>query len=169
MANFTSVKLTDERVLVRGTDVMGHEGETVLNSAQWNEVIAHTEHSLAVEDFDRAVEEFFAPLTAAAEKVSKQMTKPTDPLSYVVLHEGTEGVEGTDDVLVKLNKDSMILRLLESNDFDRLVWVGKELEILAADALIEVPMQPETQAALDDAVAEVTTTTDVPAEDEPTS
>ena len=82
---FTTSRLTGERVLVRGTDVFGTTGSTVLDSSQWTEVNSRKEFSQATDEFDAAVQAFFAPLTEAAEKINKKLEKPTDACRYVVL------------------------------------------------------------------------------------
>jgi hypothetical protein len=132
-ATFTTTTLVNERVLVSGTDQFGAEGKTVLNSAEWTEVNKRKDFDQAKSAFDAAVEEFFAPLTDAADALNNAVApKPTDSMSYVVLTEGNPGTPATQEVLVKLSRDSVILRLIESGNYDRLVWVDGELEVLAA-------------------------------------
>jgi hypothetical protein len=130
---FTTTKLVDERVLVRGTDVFGTSGSTVLDSSQWSEVNSRKEFSQATDEFDKAVADFFKPLTEAAEKVNKKIEKQPDALSYVVLSEATEGVQAKPAQLIKLTKDSIILRIIEQGNTDRLAWVADELEVLAVE------------------------------------
>jgi hypothetical protein len=130
MAQFTTTRLVDERVLVQGTDVFGNEGQTVLDSSQWTEVNSHKEFDQATAAFDAAVEEFFKPLTEAAEAVGKKLEKQPDPIGFVVLSEEVAGVQGKPAHLVKLTKDSTVLRILESGDHDRLAWVNDQLEVL---------------------------------------
>lgn len=132
-ASFTATNLVDDRVLVNGTDKFGNTGSTVLNGAQWAGVNKHDEFSQASADFDAAVEAFFAPLTEAADKLEEVAAgKPTDSIGYVVLHEKQEHQSGQPEVLVKLTNDSIVLRLIESGDTDRLVWVDGKLEVLSA-------------------------------------
>lgn len=130
MAQFTTANLTNERVLVKGTDQFGTEGQTVLDASEWNEVKAHQSQAHAVEGFDAAVEEFFAPLMKAIDEVASTQQKKIDPITYVVIHEGTEAQQGRDEVAVKLGTDSIVLRLIELGDYDRLVWVDSQLEVL---------------------------------------
>lgn len=127
---FTTLNLTNERVLVKGTDVFGGSGSTTLDATQWNELKIRKDLKAAQEDFDAAVEEFYAPLMAAAEKAEKVLEKPEDSAAFVVLDEGTEGVSHRDKQIVALTRDSIILRLIESGNTDRLIWVNDELEIL---------------------------------------
>lgn len=142
---FTTTKLVGSRVLVKGTDVFGVEGQTILDSTQWDEVNAHREFDQAADAFDAAVTEFFAPILEAAEKMNRKVEATPDPVSYVVLHEAVEAVPGQPGQLVKLNHDSIVLRLIEQNAATaRLVWVGDELEILEADVVdtpLPVPVQ----------------------------
>jgi hypothetical protein len=133
---FSTQALVGQRVLVRGTDNFGVDGSTVVSSAQWDDVNAHRQADAAGAEFDAAVEAFFAPLTAAADALKNNVSKPEDSASFVVLHEGTEPVVGEEAHVVRLNRDSIILRLIEQGDTSRLVWVDGELEIL------EVPPAP---------------------------
>lgn len=150
-ATFNTTRLVNSRTVVRGTDKFGAVGETTIDSSQWDEIVAHDEFHQATADFDAAVTEFFAPLNAAADAVQRKLTMPKDPLSYVVLHEGIEGVQAQDAEVVELSRDSMILRLIENNAFHRLVWVGDELEILEDDGSDE-PLTEDTVSKVQDAL-----------------
>ena len=131
MGSFTKINLTGERVLVRGQDSTGRDGETVLDGSEWAEVNRRLSLKTATVQFDEAVEQFFAPLMEAVEKLEAAGIKQdTDPMSYVVLEEGNEGEASTERVVHHLSKDSIVLRLLENGGDDRLVWVGDTLEIL---------------------------------------
>ncbi len=127
---FTTMNLTNDRVLVKGSDVHGGHGETILDASQWVELGQRSALRTAQADFDAAVDAFFAPLTEAAEKASKTVERPTDSSAFVVLDEGTEGQQAVAPVIVSLTKDSIVLRLIEEGNTDRLVWVGDELEVL---------------------------------------
>lgn len=124
-----------DQALVSGTDKLGNKGKTIVITHQWDELKARTNFSSAVEDFDAAVQAFFKPLTEAAEKAEQAMQrKQQDPTEYVVLTEGTEGVEAQPAEIIQLTRDSIILRLIEEGNTDRLVWVDEStLGILAAD------------------------------------
>lgn len=131
MASFTTLNLSNERVLVKGTDSFGTEGQTVLSATEWFEIKRHQGYTVAAQTFDNEVEAFFAPLLEAAEKAEAARAMPApDPVSFIVLHEGTEGVEAKADTVVYLGRDSIVLRLIESGDTDRLIWVDGELEVL---------------------------------------
>jgi hypothetical protein len=128
--SFDTTRLVGSRVMVVGTDTFGTKGQTVLDSTQWDEVKSNTAYDQAIEAFDAAVADFFAPILEAAEATAVAIEKPQDPSSYVVLSEAVEGVEGKPAQLVHLNNDSIVLRLIESGDEDRLVWVDGGLEVL---------------------------------------
>lgn len=129
--SFSITRLVNHRVLVSGTDSFGTEGKVTLNSEQWDEINADQQYSQAVDAFDAAVESFFAPLLDAATDLEKaQLVTPQDPMSYVVLNEAVEGVEAKPAQLIHLNDDSIVIRLIESGDTDRLVWVDGRLEVL---------------------------------------
>ena len=133
-AAFKTTKLVGDRVLVQGTDFLGTEGKTVLDAAQWTELNAHKAWDSATKEFEEAVEQFFAPLTAAADKAKAATKKVDDPITFVVVEEATEGVAAKPAHVVKLTRDSIVLRILENDAAtDMLAWVGDELEVLAAD------------------------------------
>lgn len=130
---FTVQNMLGDQALVSGTDLRGNEGQAIVSTLQWDELRARKDFSAATEDFDAAVEEFFKPLTEAAEKLSSTAKgKTPDSASYVVLSEGVEGVQSKPAQLVQLSKDSIVLRLIEEGNTDRLVWVTPtELGVLA--------------------------------------
>ena len=139
---FTTTKLVGNRVRVSGMDHFAVEGVTVLDSSQWDEINGNTEFNQATEAFDAAVESFFAPLLEAAGELAKAGNRPTDSLGYVVLQEGVEATPGRQEQLVKLTRDSMVLRLLESGDHSRLVWIDDSLEILEVAVTTSVTPAP---------------------------
>lgn len=131
MAVFTTTRLVNNRVMVAGEDARGNKGQMTVDSTEWDEVCADQAFSRATADFDAAVESFFAPLTEAAEKVASTYAKPVDPAGYVVLAEGVEGQPAQPEQLVKLSTDSIILRLIDEDQTDRLVWVSEDqLDVL---------------------------------------
>lgn len=130
--SFSITRLVNHRVLVTGTDTFDVSGKVTLDSSQWDEIKANTQYSEALDAFDAAVESFFAPLVEAAEAAEKAapVAVPVDPMSYVVLNEEVEGVQAQPAQLIHLNADSIVLRLIEFGDTDRLVWVDGRLEVL---------------------------------------
>lgn len=132
-ATFTTSQLRGDRVLVQGTDKNNIVSETVLDSTQWNEIKSHADYHLAEAGFNDAVEAHFADITAAAEAFAAAVApKKLDPIEYFEIKPAVEGVPAEQGVAHKLNRDSVILRLIEDGNFDRLVWVNNELEVLAA-------------------------------------
>jgi hypothetical protein len=129
--SFTTLALTGGRVLVKGTDSTGTEGQTVLDGSEWAQAKRQVAHAEAHEDFDQLVTDFFAPLLEAQEKLEATLSVPQlDQSSYFVIDEGEEATAGRAPTIIKLGKDSIVLRLLEEGKSDRLVWVNDELEIL---------------------------------------
>lgn len=161
MSQFTTRNLTGERVLVRGTDIEGGFGEAIVNASQWNELKARAELITAGAEFDAAVAAFYAPLLEAAEKANKKIERPDDNLSFVVLDEGQEGQVHRPAQTVRLTKDSMVLRLIEDGNTDRLVWVAGELEILE-----QLPVSHTPVASGADVVGEENMPAEVPSFDQ---
>ncbi|HQZ84089.1 MAG TPA: hypothetical protein PLB21_00485 [Actinomycetota bacterium] len=117
-----------------GTDITGKSGQTIVSTVQWDELTGRDNFSKATADFDAAVEKFFAPLEKAAKKAKKALERPSqDPAEYIVLKEAVKGRESQPAEVVALNRDSIILRLIEEGQTDRLVWVDEStLGVLAA-------------------------------------
>ena len=145
---FTTQTLTGQRVLVIGTDINGVTGQVVVDGSEWADINAHKQHAEAHADFDAGVEEFFAPLLELAEKLEQTLEVPTDETEYIVISEGVEATEGRQRQVVRLTKDSQVLRLIDQCEDDRLIWVNGELEILAASPA------PVPTGAVDEAHAE---------------
>lgn len=136
---FMQTQLSGGRVLVRGTDVLGNQGQQVLHSSEWSYLQSHAKAHEAQDDFDRATKEFFAPLTAAAEQLQEALTPKQDDLFCYTLHDAVEGREGREAEVVLLSQDSAILRLLSTSaQPDRLIWVNDQLEI-TAEAVTSTP------------------------------
>lgn len=133
MSMFNTTKLAGQHVLVQ--DDIGERFE-ILDSSEWDEIKLHVAHHEAADTFDATVKEFFAPLLeaadAAAENLAKLAAEANDPAFTIVVSEGTEGVEAEPAETITLSRDSAILRMIESGDTSRLVWVGNSIEIIAA-------------------------------------
>ena len=131
---FTVQTMLGGTALVAGTDITGKSGQTIVSTVQWNELTGRDNFSKATADFDAAVEKFFAPLEKAAKKAKKALERPSqDPSEYIVLKEAVKGRESSPAEVVALNRDSIILRLIEEGQTDRLVWVDEStLGVLAA-------------------------------------
>lgn len=149
MSQFTTVRLANQRVLVRGKDTTGAEGETVLSSRQWDDVKAQTQVSTATAEFDAAVEAFFKPLTDAADKLLEQREAEQDPASFVVIGDEIEHVQGQVAHVVTLDRDSQVLRLIEEGQSDRLIWVAGDLEVTEYQAPNVVPAPVEADVTAD--------------------
>lgn len=150
---FTTRNLTGGRVLVKGTDIDGTTNKTVLDGRQWEELNARDDVSKAEAAFAAVVEEFFKPLTDAAEAAAKALETPGDSIGYVVIDEGTEATAGRPRRVVELTHDSIVLRLIDQGDTDRLLWVGDNLEVIeqAGPSVGSAGVSDESD---DDAVAE---------------
>lgn len=131
---FTIQTMLGGTALVSGTDKLGNEGKTIVSTTQWDELTGRDNFSQAEADFDAAVEEFFEPLTKAAKKAKKALARPSqDPAEYIVLKEEVKGQAHQPAEIVPLSRDSIILRLIEEGQTDRLVWVDEStLGVLAA-------------------------------------
>ena len=128
MSNFTTTKLTGDRVLITG----GKGRRYVADATQFNELNATLAERRAVDRFDQAVSSFFAPLTQAAEAAERETRVAIDPYAYLVLEEGEDSVQGKEAVVVELDVDTQILRMLHLGDTSRLLWVGKDRIEIAA-------------------------------------
>lgn len=130
---FTTTALAGDRVLVQGTDFQGTTNKTVLSSREFNDIVRERDHLALHEEFDASVKAFYAPITAAAEALEKAHEVVIDPLFFIVEQEGTDGVASKSEVIRHLQHDTVVLRLIEQDPATtRLVWVGEDLEILAA-------------------------------------
>lgn len=133
MSMFNTTKLAGHRVLVQ--DDIGERSE-ILDSTEWDEIKLHVAHHEAADAYDATIMEFFAPLLEAADAASESLAKlaaeANDPAFTIVVSEGTEGVEAEPAETITLSRDSAILRMIESGDTSRLVWVGNRIEIIAA-------------------------------------
>ena len=132
MSEFNTTILAGQRVLVTGSK---KNQQTILDSTEWDSIKAHQAFHLAGDAFDEAVTAFFAPIVEAAEKANEALAESLpkrDDAFVVVLSEGIEGVEEVEPEVVQLGRDAAILRMIESGDTSRLIWVGDTIEITAA-------------------------------------
>ena len=142
MATFSITNLSGHRALVKGTDNHGVSDEAVLDTTQWDEIQAHFEGDSAMEDFDREVEAFFAPITEAKERLEAAIKeRESDPLAELVVHEPVEATRGSEGLSYTLTKDSQVLRLIDEGQADRLIWVKGSLEIAAEAVAYAAPTQ----------------------------
>ena len=151
-AQFKTIRLANHRVLVDGTDAFGNSGRTVLDSTQWDGIKAELTKSTVEDQFNAAVEEFYAPLLEKIDAIVADAQKSVVDDAYVLtVGETVDAVEAVAPTVYRLNQDSAILRLLEEGRTDRLVWVNDKLEIIAEQAEEEAPADAEvsTTAATD--------------------
>ena len=128
---FNVTRLAGARALVQGTD----EGEsTILNTQEFDELKGNTALEEAEADFGAKVKEFFAPVTEASEafeQAKKAALTVNDPAFRVVVQEAIEATAGQRERVHILGRDTAILRLIESGDTRRLLWVNGAIEIPA--------------------------------------
>ena len=147
MTDFTTIKLANHRVLVKGTDSFGVIGQTVLNSTQWEGILETLNHNTAEDQFNKAVEEFYAPLIEKIDAIQAAEQRSIVDDAYVFsVGETVEAVDAVAPTTYRLTQDSAILRLLADGEFDRLIWVGDKLEITAA---VEDESPAEAEATVD--------------------
>jgi hypothetical protein len=119
----STIPLISGGYLVKGTDTEGVKGSTILTSDSWDRVVHVRQHRQADETFDAAVEEFFAPIVAAAEQASAALAGPTQDWGTVVFDEGVQGEEAQ---AIQLDGDGILLRILHEGNQNLLRWVGDD-------------------------------------------
>ena len=145
-AQFKTTRLANHRVLVKGTDQFGTTDQTVLDSTQWDGIKAELTKSTVEDQFNAAVEEFYAPLLEKIDAIVADAQKSVVDDAYVLtVGETVNAVEAVAPTVYRLNQDSAILRLLEEGRTDRLVWVNDKLEIIAEQD--ETPADAEVSTA----------------------
>lgn len=128
---FNTKALAGDRLLVTGNPGQ----QTILCVQQWNTIKREQGKSALLADFDAEIEGFFAPLLAAQEKLEKAMVPVIDPAFTIVVNEGKEQQGAEPAVVIELDNDSAIARLIETGQLDRLIWVGDDtIEILEYEA-----------------------------------
>ena len=123
---FTVTRLANQQAIVQGTDSFGNTGRLLLSTYSYDAWKARHATDTAKEEFDSAVEDFFAPLTAAAEKLEAARNKPApiDPMFTVVSGEKVEGTDTVHQTIEGLDFNTAVLRaILDLQDTSRLIWV----------------------------------------------
>lgn len=128
---FNTTELAGDRILVHGNDLNGTAHQVILDAAEYNALRREQALKQAAGTFDAKVEEFFAPLTEAAEEVEAAKKFTPDPAFYIVEQEHEVGAPHQHEVLRSLTKDTAVLRLIEQGNTARLLWVGDTIEVLA--------------------------------------
>ena len=132
---FNVTELAGHRALVTGDA----NQQCILDTTERDELRFILENREVDEIFNEDIEDFFAPLTRAAElhdrrhkTIAQRFNQDDDPVFNFVLKAGVEGVEAVEEERVVLSHDSVVLRLIDSGQTDRLVWVGNDtIEVIA--------------------------------------
>lgn len=130
MSTFNIRLLAGERALITGTDDAGDKHKTIVSTMDFNARKQRNTVVLAQEEFDKAVEEFYAPIIAAAEAVNKKVEPVRDPAFFEVVQEETMGVAPKQEIVHRLPHDTVILNLIEAGKTDRLIWIDDTIEVL---------------------------------------
>lgn len=146
---FNTTELANDRVLVTGEDAQGYPSKKILDAKEFNALKLRDAQAGAVEEFDASVEAFFAPLTEAAERVQAAQKITLDPAFFITIQEGEAGTAAKQEILHQLGQDTVVLRLIEQGNTARLIWVGDDIEILAANAVAPAPVFDPAGGSID--------------------
>lgn len=126
--SFTITYLAGDRALVQEDT-----HQIVLDAREYLAMKLRQEKTGLIAQYDQSVADFFKPLTDMADKIKsvEEQENRIDPDFHFVLAEGTEGEEPVRREVYRLEKDTVILRLIEEGRTERLIWIGDQLEILA--------------------------------------
>ena len=126
--SFTVTYLAGDRALVQEDT-----HQIILDAEEYLAMKLHQEKTGLIAQYDQSVADFFKPLTDVADKIKsvEEQGNRIDPDFHFVLAEGTEGEEPVRREVYRLEKDTVILRLIEEGRTERLIWIGDQLEILA--------------------------------------
>ena len=126
--------MTISRTNLSGNRVLLSEGDKqyVADATEYNDLVAERDILHARNEFDDSVEEFFAPISEALDKLNEagKPKLPRDPYTYRVVQEETKGAASQARIIHAYAKDTTILMLVDDHKEDRLVWVGDSLEVL---------------------------------------
>lgn len=131
---FHTTALAGNRVLISGKDVAGDNRQVIVDSSEYDSFKLRDHQLDAGKEYDAAVAAFFAPLTDAAEKVQAARTITADPAFFTVIQEAQTAVHAQREVVHTFAKDTVVLRLIEQGNTERLIWVGDDIEVLAYQA-----------------------------------
>jgi len=126
--SFTITYLAGDRALVQEDT-----HQIILDAEEYLAMKLRQEKTGLIAQYDQSVADFFKPLTDVADKIKsvEEQENRIDPDFHFVLAEGTEGEEPVRREVYRLEKDTVILRLIEEGRTERLIWIGDQLEILA--------------------------------------
>lgn len=105
--------------LIEGTDEAGNVGQYVAYSLPWMEYCEKVESKVFGKMFDTAVNEMFAPLLSTIENIEEMSKRPGDEWRHVTVQDGAEGKE---EITIELDRDGIILYLLQEAPH-KLRWV----------------------------------------------
>lgn len=126
--SFTVTYLAGDRALVQEDT-----HQIIIDAEEYLAMKLRQEKTGLIAQYDQSVADFFKPLTDVADKIKsvEEQENRIDPDFHFVLAEGTEGEEPVRREVYRLEKDTVILRLIEEDRTERLIWIGDQLEILA--------------------------------------
>ena len=126
--SFTVTYLAGDRALVQEDT-----HQIILDAEEYLAMKLRQEKTGLIAQYDQSVADFFKPLTDVADKIKsvEEQENRIDPDFHFVLAEGTEGEEPVRREVYRLEKDTVILRLIEEGRTERLIWIGDQLELLA--------------------------------------
>lgn len=126
--SFTVTYLAGDRALVQEDT-----HQIIIDAEEYLAMKLRQEKTGLIAQYDQSVADFFKPLTDVADKIKsvEEQENRIDPDFHFVLAEGTEGEEPVRREVYRLEKDTVILRLIEEGRTERLIWIGDQLEILA--------------------------------------
>lgn len=126
--SFTVTYLAGDRALVQEDT-----HQIILDAEEYLAMKLRQEKTGLIAQYDQSVADFFKPLTDVADKIKsvEEQENRIDPDFHFILAEGTEGEEPVRREVYRLEKDTVILRLIEEGRTERLIWIGDQLEILA--------------------------------------
>ena len=126
--SFTVTYLAGDRALVQEDT-----HQIILDAEEYLAMKLRQEKTGLIAQYDQSVADFFKPLTDVADKIKsvEEQRNRIDPDFHCVIAEGTEGEEPVRREVYRLEKDTVILRLIEEGRTERLIWIGDQLEILA--------------------------------------
>ena len=145
---FTVTRLANQQAIVQGADDFNNTGKLVLSTHSYDAWKARHATDTAKEEFDSAVEDFFAPLMAAAEKLEATRNKPApiDPMFTVVTGEKVEGTDTVHQTIENLDVNTAILRaILDLQDTSRLIWIDDKTL-----GFTELVVAPEVEVTVPD-------------------
>ena len=134
MQTFNVTELADDRFLIEGTNRKGEHCQTILYSSLYNQIKDEEQTKAAAADMDASIQDFFAPLVAAGERLAQSKERQWDPDFTYVVEAPTKGTESKPGRMIPLDYSTVALRMIEEGDYSRLLWVTigdrDEIEVL---------------------------------------